>query len=96
MQYALHHWLRENGRPCARAIVSNFSCSIIVGLFFIHSFRIFYRASPSPLLLRGAPDYSIDAVSELTRRSATDNCELRTCQSLYVSTRVDPTTVAAD
>jgi len=36
----------------------------------IHS-RYLYRASSSPLLLRGAPDYSIDTVSELTRRSAT-------------------------
>ena len=33
----------------------------------------FYSASPSPLLLRGAPDYSNDTVSELTRRSATGN-----------------------
>jgi len=32
----------------------------------------------STILLRGAPDYSIDTVSELTRRSATGNCEWRT------------------
>src|SRR6218665_1900179 len=31
---------------------------------FIHSFRHFYSASSSPLLLRGAPDYSTDTVSE--------------------------------
>ena len=30
----------------------------------------FYSASSNPLLLRGAPDYSIDTVSEWTRRSA--------------------------
>ena len=37
---------------------------------FIHSF-----ASSILLLLRGAPDYSIDTVSELTRQSATGNYE---------------------
>src|SRR6218665_586546 len=31
---------------------------------FIHSFGHFYSAPSSPLLLRGAPDYSTDAVSE--------------------------------
>ena len=36
----------------------------------------FYSASSSPTLLRGASDYSIDTLSELTRRSATGNCEL--------------------
>src|SRR6218665_1581702 len=53
---------------------------------FIHSFihsiihsGYFYSASSSPLLLRGAPDYCIDTVSELTHRSATSNCERRTC-----------------
>jgi len=40
---------------------------------FIHS-RYFYSASSSPLLIRGAPDYSIDTVSEITRRSATCSC----------------------
>jgi len=45
---------------------------------FIHS-GYFYGASSSPLLLRGAPDYSIDTVSELTRQSTTGNCEWRTC-----------------
>src|SRR6218665_2319335 len=44
----------------------------------IHS-GYFYSASSSPLLLRDAPDCSIDTVSELTRRSATGNCERRTC-----------------
>jgi len=44
----------------------------------IHS-GYFHSASSSPLLLRGAPDYSIDTVLELTGRSTTGNCELRTC-----------------
>src|SRR6218665_1530965 len=35
----------------------------------------FYSALSSPLIPRGTPGYSIDAVSELTRRSATGNCE---------------------
>ena len=45
---------------------------------FIHS-GYFYSASASPLLLRGAPDNSTDTLSELTHRSATGNCEWRTC-----------------
>ena len=45
---------------------------------FIHS-GYFYSASSSPLLLRGAPDYSIDSVLELTRQSIIGNCEWRTC-----------------
>jgi len=32
-------------------------------------------ASPSPPLLRGTPDYSVDTVLELTRQSATGNRE---------------------
>jgi len=47
-------------------------------LKFIHS-GYFYSASSRPLLLRGAPDYSINTVLELTRRSAISNCEWRTC-----------------
>jgi len=41
--------------------------------------RHFCSTSSSPLLLRDAPDYSIDTVSELTHRSGTGNCEWRTC-----------------
>ena len=33
-------------------------------LSFIHSFGHFYSAASSPLLLRGAPDYSTNTVSE--------------------------------
>src|SRR6218665_3265734 len=43
-------------------------------LSFIH-FGYSYGASSSPLLLRGAPDYSIDTALELTCRSTTGNCE---------------------
>jgi len=47
-------------------------------MFIIHSGH-FYSASSSPLLLRGVLNYSIDTVPELARRSATGNCEWRTC-----------------
>src|SRR6218665_63911 len=49
---------------------------------FIHS-RYFYSASLSPLLLRGAPDYSIDTVSELTHRSVTGNTSEGLAQGPY-------------
>jgi len=52
---------------------------LIITSRLIHSLLYFYSASSSPLLLRGAPDYSIDTVSELTSQSATSNCEWRTC-----------------
>jgi len=50
---------------------------------FIHSFihsGYFYSASSSsqPLLLRGAPDTARCCIG-VSRRSATDNCEWRTC-----------------
>jgi len=40
-------------------------------------FGYFYSASSSPLLLRGAPVYSIDTVSELAHQSTTGNYEWR-------------------
>ena len=43
-------------------------------LLIIHS-SYFYSASSNALLLRGAPDYSIDTVSKLTCRSATGSYE---------------------
>ena len=51
------------------------------GELFIDSFipYISYSASSSLLLLGGAPDYSINAVSELTRRSITGSYKWRTC-----------------
>src|SRR6218665_1899785 len=58
----------------------------------IHSFLPDISVAPLQVhyysLLRGAPDYSIDTVAELTRRSATGNCELRTCQGSYVAARM--------
>jgi len=48
--------------------------TLINDINFIHS-GYFYSAFSSPLLLRGIPDYSIDTVSELTRRSPTGNYE---------------------
>ena len=54
---------------------------------FIHLY--FYGASSRPLLLGGAPNYSVDAVSELTRRSATGNCYSEgLVQGLYLVARV--------
>src|SRR6218665_1561109 len=49
----------------------------------------FYSASSSPLLLRGIPDYSIDTVSELTRRSAAGKTTSEgLAQVPYVAARV--------
>src|SRR6218665_651415 len=50
---------------------------------FIHS-GYFYSASSNPLLLRGAPDYSIVTVSELKHRSATETVSEGLSQSPYV------------
>src|SRR6218665_795798 len=62
--------------PIAYSIFSHVSVTTIT-FILIHSGYL-YSASPSPLLLRGAPDYIIDTVSELTPNAA-GNCELRTC-----------------
>ena len=56
--------------------------SVWLSKLFFHSFirsGYFYSTSSSPLLLRCAPNYSIDTVSKLTRWSATANCEWRIC-----------------
>jgi len=45
---------------------------------YFHS-EYFYSASSSPLLRRGAPDYSNDTVSELIGWRATDSFQWRTC-----------------
>src|SRR6218665_1251258 len=59
---------------------------------FIHSGH-FYSAPSSPLLLRGAPDYSMDTVSEIHAGQATAGKGL--AQGLYVAARagVEPTTL---
>jgi len=54
---------------------------------FIHS-GYFYSASFNPLLLRGAPDCSIDTVSELTRRNATCIYEWRACPRSFLTWRL--------
>jgi len=41
---------------------------------FIHS-GYFYSTPSSPLLLRGAPDYSTDTVSEFHAPKRTGNCK---------------------
>jgi len=65
-------WTCQSRQRTRRKIIIKFIRS------FIHA-RYFYSASSSPLLLRGAPDCSIDTLLELTRRSATGKCEWSTC-----------------
>ena len=43
----------------------------MIGMFIYSG--CFRSATSSPLLLRGAPDYNIDTVSELTRQDARGN-----------------------
>jgi|SRR6218665_1590966 len=50
--------------------VSHLISTFVVWSSFIYS-GYFNSTSSIPLLLRGAPNYSIDTVSELTHRSAT-------------------------
>ena len=59
---------------------------------FIHSSH-FYSASSSPLLLRGAPDYSTDTVSEF--HAEAHRQLLVKAQGPYVASRagVEPTTL---
>src|SRR6218665_1694780 len=56
----------------------------------------FYSASSNPLLLRGASDTAWILCRKFTLKSATFNCELRTCpSSLYMAARagVEPMTL---
>jgi len=55
---------KEELSVCSNLFIP-FSALEICFYSFIHS-GYFYSASSSPLLLRGAPDYSIDTVAELT------------------------------
>src|SRR6218665_2237016 len=61
----------------------------------IHSFIHFNSAPSSPLLLRDAPDYSTDTVSEFTPQSAQATAGKGLAQSPYVAARagVEPTTL---
>jgi len=63
---------------------------VILSLSFIHSGYL-YSASSSALIHRGAPDYIIDTVSELTRRTATGICKGRTCSRSLLSLPLDIT-----
>ena|SRR6218665_251308 len=54
---------------------------------FIH-YGYFCSASSSPLILRGAPDYNIDNVSELTRQALQVTARKRLAQGPYLTTRV--------
>src|SRR6218665_1808897 len=58
----------------------------------IHS-GYFHSASSSPLLLRGAPDYSMDSVSGFHAKSAQATVSKRFAQGPYVAARarVEPT-----
>src|SRR6218665_997748 len=68
---------------------------LIIVHSFIHSGH-FYSAPSSPLLLRGAPDYSTDTVSEFRSAQATvQNVSKGLAQGPYVAARagVEPTTL---
>ena len=74
--WVVYYWWNERKELSLIAI----GC-LTVNIFiysFIH-YWYFYSASAGPLLLRGAPNHSIETVSELTCRSAAGNCEWRTC-----------------
>ena len=65
---------------------------------FIHSFihsGHFYSAPSSPLLLRGAPDYSKDTVSEFHAEAAQETAGKGLAQGPYMTARsgVEPTTL---
>ena len=64
------------------------ACMIRWRHLLIHS-GYFYTASSSPLLLRGATDYSLDAVSELTAEALQAIVSEGLAQGPYVAARVD-------
>src|SRR6218665_3903684 len=63
-----HTWMKYSNFGLTRNLynlnIVYLSQVTIVLLSFIHSFGHFYSAPSSPQLLRGAPDYSTDTVSE--------------------------------
>src|SRR6218665_1521884 len=65
---------KRNLRPWLIVRFSSFVTIVNFTYSFIHS-GYFYSASSSPLPLRGTPNYCIDTVSELARRSAAGNYE---------------------
>ena len=71
---------------------------VLVSALLIHSFihpGHFYSASSSPLLLRGAPDYSTDTVSEFHAKALQASTSAGLAQGPYVAARagVEPTTL---
>ena len=58
----------------------------MLGWYSLIHFGDLCSASSNPLLFIGAPDYSINTVSELIRQSDTGNCEWRTCSFPKVPT----------
>ena len=61
--------------------------SLVEGIHsFIHS-GYFYSASSSPLLLRGAPNYSIDTVSEFHAEAPQATASEGLAQGAYVAAR---------
>jgi len=79
-------WVQINvPRKMYPIVLSHSSCLVLLSLLVhvmlcIDSLLLyFYSASSSPLLLSGAPRYSIETGSELTLLSATGNSKWRTC-----------------
>ena|SRR6218665_936744 len=70
-------------------------CSVLhhyyISLSFIHSYH-FYSAPSSPLLLRGAPDYSTDTVSEL-HAEAHRQLQVKDLPKVAARARVEPATL---
>jgi len=79
-------WSRNVPHPQMRSgCEGSHQMNALLKCLFIH-FGYFYSASSSPLLRRGALDYSINTVSELARQSTTGNYEWRSCpKSLHDS-----------
>ena len=69
------HCLTLSAITCKQVAVTEAqaNCNLLIAPCMAHLFysRYFYSASSSLLPLRGAPDYSTDTVSQLTRQNAT-------------------------
>jgi len=67
------------GTSLCDCLANNGPTSIYMSFYSFINSGYFSSASSRALLLRGAPNYIFDTLSELTRRCATGNCERRTC-----------------
>ena len=82
---SVHVWLGESSNVLekSKAGIVRVLFPSLEFHFVLHSFILDISISPlhssSSLLLRGAPDYSIDTVSEATRWSASGNYKWKTC-----------------